>query len=561
MLRRALALFGTILPTLLQAQMAQAPGPADLIVTAGRIYTADAAHPRVQAIAVRGGRIIFAGSAAEVAALRGTGTRVLDVPGGTVIPGIVDAHAHLLNLGEALRTVDLTGTRSYDEVVARVAERARTVRPGDWIRGRGWNQMQWADTHFPTHDALTRAVPDNPVILERVDGHAYLLNARAMQVAQITAATRDPAGGRLLRDARGAPTGILVDNAMALVDRVVPPPSHEELRARTLAAIAEANRWGLTGIHDAGVRQNELEVYEELAREGHYDLRNYVMAWAGDSATLELAFQRGPQSALYDGRIWLRAIKIQADGALGSRGAALLEDYSDEPGNRGLDVVPPAFIEQVAERALRAGFQVNVHAIGDRANRTTLDAFAQALRAVPVADHRFRIEHAQVLHRQDIERFAQLGVIPSMQTAHQTSDAAMAMSRLGYTRVLGAYAWRQLLDSGVIIPNGTDFPVEPVDPLIGFHSAVTRQDANNWPAGGWFPAERMTREEALNSMTIWPAYAAFMEHDAGSLTPGKYGDMTVLDQDIMSCPAERILATQVVMTILGGRVVYERRTP
>ena len=542
MLRHVLtALALTAIPAAAPAQHMQGTGPADLIVSASRIYTADAARPQVQAIAVRGGRIVFAGSAAEAATLRGRDTRSLSFPGQTVIPGIVDAHAHLLNLGELLRSVDLSGTRSYDEVVARVAERARTARPGEWIRGRGWNQMEWADTRFPTHEALSRAVPDNPVILERVDGHAYLVNARALQAAQLTASTRDPAGGRILRDARGAPTGVLVDNAMDLVDRVVPPPTREELRTRTLAAIAEANRWGLTGIHDAGVRQDEIEVYEELAREGRYDLRNYVMAWSGDSATLARAFQRGPQTALYDGRLWLRAIKVQADGALGSRGAALLEDYSDEPGNRGLDVVPAAFIEGVAERALRAGFQVNVHAIGDRANRTVLDAYERALRQVPTADHRFRVEHAQVVHRQDIPRFAQLGVIPSMQASHQTSDAAMAMNRLGYTRVLGAYAWRQLLNTGVILPNGADFPVEPVDPLIGFHSAVTRQDANNWPAGGWFPAERMTRDEALLSMTIWPAYAAFMEREAGSLTAGKYADFVVLDQDIMTCAPERIL--------------------
>ena len=559
MMRFALAVAALLCrPATLLPQATQGPGPADLVVTAGRIYTADAARPQVQAIAVRGGRIVFAGSAREAAVLRGPATRVLDLPGRTVIPGMVDAHAHLLSLGLALRSVDLRGTRSYDEVIARVAERARTARPGEWIVGRGWNQNEWADTRFPSHEALTRAVPDNPVVLTRVDGHATIANARAMQAAGITATTRDPEGGRIERDARGAPSGVFVDRAMGLIGRVIPPPSREQRREMVLAAIAETNRWGLTGIHDAGVSAGTIEVYEELARDGRYDLRNYVMASA-DSVTLARAFQLGPQSALYDGRLWLRAIKISADGALGSRGAALLEDYSDEPGNRGLDLVPASFIESVAERALRAGFQVNVHAIGDRANRTVLDAFAQALRQVPTADHRFRIEHAQVVHRQDIPRFAELGVIPSMQASHQTSDAAMAMNRLGYTRVLGAYAWRQFLNTGVIVPNGSDFPVESVNPLVSFHSAVTRQDANNWPAGGWFPDERMTRDEALYSMTIWPAYAAFMERDAGSLTPGKYADFVVLDQDIMTCAAERILDTQVVMTVLGGRTVYEHR--
>lgn len=531
------------------------PPPADLIVTGARIYTVDPTRPVVPALAVRDGRIAFAGSVRGAMALRGPRTRVLDLPGRTIIPGIVDAHLHLTGVGAALRNVDLVGTRSIDEVVERVARRAREMRPGEWIRGRGWNQNEWADTRFPTNEALSRAVPNNPVVLTRVDGHATLVNARALDLAHVTASTPDPEGGRILKNPDGSPSGVLVDRAMGLVSRVVPPLSRDELRQIVLAAIAEANRWGLTGLHDAGVDSGTIAMYEELARAGHYNLRHYVMI-REDSATLEHLLARGPQSGLYNGRLWIRAIKLTADGALGSRGAALLEDYSDEPGNRGLVVTPPEVIHRVAVRALQTGFQLNVHAIGDRANRTVLDAFAQALREVPVADHRFRIEHAQVIHRQDIPRFAELGVIPSMQTSHQTSDAAMAMNRLGWTRVQGAYAWRSLLNTGVVIPNGTDAPVEPVNPLIGFHSAVTRQDANGWPAGGWFPAERMTREEALMSLTLWPAYAAFMEDVAGSLSPGKYADFVVLDQDIMTCGADRILETKVVTTVLGGEAVY-----
>jgi predicted amidohydrolase YtcJ len=275
-----------------------------------------------------------------------------------------------------------------------------------------------------------------------------------------------------------------------------------------------------------------------------------------DSATLEHLLARGPQVGLYDGRLWIRAIKLVADGALGSRGALLLEDYSDEAGNHGLVVTPADVIQRTAVRALQTGFQLNVHAIGDGANRATLDAFEAALRQVPVADHRFRIEHAQVIHRQDIPRFARLGVIPSMQPSHQTSDAPMAMNRLGWTRVQGSYAWRSLLNTGVVIPYGSDAPVEHWNPLISFHSALTRQDAGGWPAGGWFPAERMTREEALMGMTLWPAYAAFMEHESGSLSPGKYADFVVLDQDIMTCAPERILDTRVLMTVLGGEIVY-----
>lgn len=541
----------------LPAQNAPAPQPADLIVTASHIYTVDPARPLAQALAIRGGRVVFAGSLREAMALKGAGTRMLDLPGRTIVPGLTDAHAHLAGLGQALRTVDLTGTRSFEEVVARVAARARDARPGEWIRGRGWNQMQWADTRFPTHDALSAAVPNNPVVLTRVDGHALIANAAAMQAARITAQTADPDGGRIIRGAGNAATGVFVDNAMSLVGRAVPPRSRDEQRAEVLAAVAEANKWGLVGIHDAGVGSATLDIYEELARAGQYNLRNYVMV-AADSGSLTRAFQRGPQNALYDGRLWIRAIKIVSDGALGSRGAALLEDYADEPGNRGLVRTPQERIEQIAEDGLRHGFQVNTHAIGDRANRIVLDAYEQALRAVPTADHRFRVEHAQILHRDDIPRFAQLGVIPSMQTSHQTSDAPMAMNRLGWTRSQGAYAWRSLLNTGVVIPNGTDFPVEFVNPIIGFHSAVTRQDASGWPAGGWFPDERMTRYEALESMTIWPAYAAFMEDVSGSLSPGKYADFTVLDQDIMTIAPESILGTNVVMTVLGGNVVYQR---
>jgi len=528
---------------------------ADLIVTNARIYTSDVNRPIAEALAVRNGRITFVGSNRGALALAGPRTERLDLTGRTVITGMVDAHAHLLGLGQALRSVDLVGTRSYDEVVARVAERAKSARPGEWIRGRGWDQNDWADTRFPTHAALSRAVPNNPVYLTRVDGHAGLVNAKALELAQVTAATPDPSGGRFIRDSAGSPTGVLIDNAQGVVSRVIPPASRAQLREQTLAAIAEANRWGLTGIHDAGVGADGIGVYEELAREGRYNLRNYVMVRANDSV-LDAFMRRGPQKALHDGRIWIRAIKITADGALGSRGAALLEPYSDDAGNTGLITQPPERIRSVAVRALKAGFQVNVHAIGDRANRIVLDQFEAALREVPTADHRFRIEHAQILNEQDIPRFAALDVIPSMQGSHQTSDMYWVPARLGQSRTKGAYAWRSLLNTGVVIPNGSDFPVEAVNPLISFHSFITRQDAENFPAGGWMPEQRTTRQEALLSITLWPAYAAFMENESGSLTAGKFADFVVLDRDIMTVAPEEILGTRVLLTVLGGKPVY-----
>jgi hypothetical protein len=550
--RIALVLSLAALP--LAAQQA----PADLIVTNARIYTVDDSHPLAEAFAVRGGRIEFVGDARGALTLRGPQTRVLDLAGRTVIPGMTDAHGHVAGLGQALAIVDLTGASSYDEIIARVVAKARTVAPGAWVTGRGWDQNRWADTHFPTHEKLSAAVPDNPVLLERVDGHANLANRKAMEAAGVTAATKDPAGGRILRLADGSPSGVFVDNAQGIVQRVVPPLSHDELKREIVNAIADTHRWGLTGVDDPGEPQEVLDIYEELGRAGQLNSRIYAMI-ADDSATIARAFARGPQSALYGGTLWIRSIKLYADGAMGSRGAALLAPYSDDPGNVGLLKSTPAHLQDVATRALRAGFQVCTHAIGDRGNRIALDAYEAALAAVPVADHRFRIEHAQNLQPTDIPRFARLGVIPSMQTSHQTSDMYWVATRLGVSRLLGAYAWRSLLNTGVIIPNGTDFPVEQVNPIISFHSAISRQDANNWPPGGWYPEQRMTRDEALKAMTIWPAYAAFQEHDLGSLTAGKYADFVVLDQDIMRAPMETILATHVLSTWVGGKMVYEAK--
>ena len=539
------------------AQRPAAPAPAELVVTNARIYTVDPSRPVVQAMAIRDGRVTFIGGTAGAMALRGPQTRVLDLAGRTVIPGMVDAHAHFLGLGEKLRNVDLVGTRSYDEVIARVVARAKELPKGSWILGRGWDQNDWGNTAFPTQEALSRAVPDHPVYLTRIDGHAGLANSAALTLAKVSASTPDPTGGRMIRNADRSPTGVFVDNAQGLVTRVIPPLSVDETRDALRAAIAEMHRWGLTGIHDAGASRRTIDLYEELAKAGQLQLRTYVMI-GDDSAALAHYFARGPQSGLYDDMLWIRAVKLYADGALGSRGAALLDPYSDDAENTGLLVSAPAHIEAVAERALNAGFQVNVHAIGDRGNRLVLDAFEQALEAHPTADHRFRVEHAQILSHDDIPRFAQLGVIPSMQSVHQTSDMYWAGKRLGVSRLPGAYAWRSLLDTGVPVPNGSDFPVEQVNPLLSFHSAVTRQDADNWPAGGWYPEQRMTREEALKSMTIWPAYAAFQEHELGSLTPGKLADFVVLDQDIMRVAPDQILNTGVVATYLGGTAVYQR---
>jgi predicted amidohydrolase YtcJ len=538
------------------ASAAARGGDADLIVTAATIHTVDPHAPRAQAFAVRDGRFVYAGSRDGARAFRGRRTKSLDLGNAVVLPGLIDAHLHFTGVGEALHEVDLAHAATFEEVVRRTVAFAATSRD-PWIIGDGWDQNLWPDKNFPAHDALSAAIPDRPVVLHRVDGHALLANAKAMELAGVLASTPDPAGGRILRDAHGAPTGVFVDNARPLVTHAIPPATHEQLVRASEAALKECHRWGLTAIGDPGSGQNVIDAYEELARNGRYTLRNHVMLTGSDRALVDAYLARGPRTLDHGGRLSLRAIKLYIDGALGSRGAALLAPYSDDPGNTGLLRTAQADVQNLCERALEAGFQVCTHAIGDRGNRVVLDAYEAALRTTRVRDHRFRVEHAQVLAPSDIPRFAQLGVIPSMQSTHQISDMAWAQARLGPDRVRGAYAWRALLDTGVTIPNGTDAPVEAVNSLRTFHAAITRENEANQPPGGWYPQQRMTRDEALRSMTIWAAHANFMENAVGSIALGKYADFTVLDRDWMRIAPEAIMATRVLATYSSGKPVYE----
>jgi predicted amidohydrolase YtcJ len=528
--------------------------PAELIVTGATIHTVDDAYPSAQAFAVRDGRFALVGTASEVMRLRGPGTVMLDLPGRTVVPGLIDAHLHLTSVGMVLHEVDLFGSTSEADVVARTVAFAKHT-PDLWVRGDGWDQNHWPDKAFPTHQTLSAALPDRAVVLDRVDGHAIFVNAKAMQLAGITKTTADPAGGLIVRDANGEPTGVFVDNAMMLIGRVIPPPTHEQLQRAALAAAAECHRWGVTGIGEAATTGDDLSVFRELAQNGTLNLRNYARL-VDDPQLLAAAFTAGPVSAGYDGRLWVRGVKLFADGALGSHGAALLAPYANDPSNTGLMRTTRAHVEAVSEQALRAGFQMSVHAIGDRANRVVLDAYEGALHNVPTNDHRFRIEHAQVLSPQDIPRFAELKLIASMQTTHQISDMAWAGTLLGPERVKGAYAWRSILDTGVIIANGTDAPVEPVNSLRTYHAAISRQNEANLPAGGWYPDQRMTREEALKSMTIWAARANFQEEHIGSITPGKYADFVIMDRDWMKIPPEEVMATKILATYFSGSEVY-----
>jgi predicted amidohydrolase YtcJ len=459
-----------------------------------------------------------------------------------VLPGFVDAHLHLTRVGLDLSRVALNDLPSFDAVVARVAAFARTSA-ATWILGSGWDQSRWQDGAFPKHDALSAAVPDRPVALTRVDHHAVLANARAMAIAGVDRSTPDPAGGRIVRDAAGDPTGVFVDAAQAIVCAKVPDPAHEELVRATRAAIRECNRWGVTAVADPGTDDAALTAQRELIERGEYTIRSHAML-VDDGALLDAHFRDGPLEGAYGGRLSVRAVKLYADGALGSRGAALLAPYSDEPGNTGLIRTPQARVVEVTRRALRAGFQVCTHAIGDRANRMVLDAYEAALRGAH-GDHRLRIEHAQVLAPQDLARFAPLRIIASVQAAQYLSDAAWAPVRLGPERIRGAYAWRSLLDAGVLVANGTDAPIEPIDPTRTFRAAISRGDG-----------EAMTRREALASMTIWAARANFQEGIIGSIAAGKYADFAILDRDWMRASSESIAQTKVLATYFGGRRVY-----
>ncbi len=533
---------------------------ADLVLRNGKIVTMNPAQPEARALAIKGDRILAVGSDEQVQKFIGRSTRVIDLRGKLVVPGLIESHAHMLGIGQAKLMLDLVGTTSEEEIARMVAARAKKAKPGEWILGRGWDQNDWPNKRFPTFESLTKAAPNNPVYLTRIDGHAGWANKRAMELAGITRETKDPHGGRLIRDAEGRPTGVFIDRAQGLIIRHIPPLRREQKKRALELAMRECVAVGLTSFHDAGVDREVIELYKELLREGKLPLRLYVMLAGSDQRLLDEYFARGPEIGLGDHRLTIRAIKLIADGALGSRGAALLEDYADDPGNRGLLMLSEDQIFRIAHLALRHGFQVCTHAIGDRANRIVLNAYERAFRANPsVKDHRFRIEHAQILDEADIPRFARMGVIASMQATHCTSDMPWVHDRIGKERAReGAYVWQKLLKTGARIANGSDAPVESINPLWGIYAAITRQDHQGKPPGGWYPDQCMTREQALRSFTLDAAYAAFEEDIKGSLEKGKLADMVVLSKDIMTIPAREILKTRVVMTIIGGKIVYQQ---
>lgn len=555
-MRRILLVFLVLLVPLALIRCAStAPmAPAETMIVRGGTVLAGADLQPIDrgAIVVRDGKIAWVGPEASLPAIENA--TVLDASGMTVLPGLVDAHAHVAGLGAALDTVDLVGTRSLDQVVAHIRASAADAPQGEWILGRGWDQNDWPVKEFPTSASLDAAVGDRPVWVRRIDGHAALASTAAMRAARITAATPDPPGGKIVRDASGKPTGVFVDAAMDLVEPLIPPPSRTERRSRILEATNAIAAKGLTGVHDAGVDQDTIQLMREMVDSGELRIRIYAML-GDDEELLRYWLGRGPLVD-YGNLLTVRSVKLYADGALGSRGAALLAPYSDDPDNRGLTISNEDHVRERAARALAAGFQVGTHAIGDYGVRMVLDAY-QGAGVRP--EHRFRIEHLQVVAPEDFSRVASMNVIASMQPTHATSDMPWAEDRLGSDRVRGAYAWRTVLDAGGRLALGSDFPVEEVDPLLGLYAAVTRQDLDGNPAGGWFADQRLTIREAIRGFTLDAAYAAFEEDRRGTIEEGKFADFTIVQPDPTEVAPSAIPRTSVRYTIVNGKVAYQSR--
>lgn len=545
-----------IMSTMLVATGPALAGDRVTVLTAARVHTMDVAKPLATAFAYDAdGRILAAGQA-EALLKQYPRARRLDVGAATVIPGLIDAHAHVGGLGFAMMGADLVGARDVADVVARLRAKAGELKPGEWLLGSGWDQNDWPGQRFPTAAELDAAFPDRPVWLSRVDGHAGWANSAAMRaVARDLSGNWQPDGGMIQRDAAGKPTGIFIDNAMLLVDKARAAPDESTSERALVLGMRSAVAQGLTGVHDAGISIAELRRYQRLADRGELPMRIYAMA-DGDGEALEALCRDG----LYrhrSGRLQMRAVKLYADGALGSRGAAMLEDYSDDHGNRGLLLMSPAALAVATAKAKRCGVQAATHAIGDRGNRLSLDAYQQALGADSDGDHRWRVEHAQILSPDDLPRFSKMRVIASMQPTHATSDMPWAQDRVGPERIVGAYAWRQLRDSGARLALGSDFPVEQVDPRLGLSAAVTRADAGGQPVGGWYPNEKLTAYEALRGFTLDAAHAGFAETETGSLQAGKRADFVVLDGDPLAVPGAGLRTLRVLATYVDGRPVYE----
>lgn len=480
---------------------------------------------------------------------------IIDGQGKFMLPGLIDAHGHVMGLGFQQVNVDLTGSQSLDEALQQVRDYASEYTDINWVQGRGWNHTHWEINRFPTAEELDEAENERPVWLTRVDGHAGWANSKAMEAAGITAETEAPQGGKIIRDESGEPTGIFVDAAMDLIESEIPESTAEEEQLALEKALEQMRRHGLTGVHDAGVDVSTWELYKRFANQEKMTTRIYGMI-SGAGATFDSLSLNGPVESYADDHLALQSVKLYSDGALGSRGAAMIEPYSDDPENRGLLFSTEEEMTRYIMKTASQGYQTNIHAIGDRANRVVLNAFEKVRDSLGNQGLRHRIEHAQIVAPDDIPRFKELDIIPSMQPTHATSDMNMAEDRVGPERIKGSYAWQTFLDQGTLVASGSDFPVEHVNPFYGIYSAITRQSHDGQPTGGWYPSETMTREQALRSFTIDAAYAAHNERELGSLEPGKWADFILVDRDLFNIPEDEIWQIDVLETWVGGQKVY-----
>jgi predicted amidohydrolase YtcJ len=558
---RAVLLFLVVVST--ARLLSQTEGDADCVVL-GPIITMDSARPTASGLVIRRGLIAEVTDLATAQSRIGPSTRIIHVPAnGAAMPGIIDSHAHLLGVGQARRTLDLRTATSVADVQALVAAAAQVAPAGTWIFGRGFNQERWLEATWPSRTDLDQVCSSHPVCLVRVDGHALWANSQALSLAGITSNSPTPPGGAILRDTAGSPSGILLDAAMDMVTRLLPKDEDPSLREQDyLAAQEEALSFGITTFVDAGTSAADLRILNELYAKGHMKLRVYSMLSVQNDRDLSLLKASAPIKSFHNGRVAVRAWKLYQDGALGSRGAWLLTPYEDRPGETGFPVLEPAFIQRAASQALAQGYQIAVHAIGDRGTREALSAIEKALEgATPAqrADHRFRIEHAQIVHPEDVRRFRKLGVIPSMQGCHCTSDGPWVPARLGAARAKErAYVWRSFLDEGLIIPNGTDAPVESLSPWWNFYSSITRfMDTEAGPVA-FGPEQRMNRQEALLSMTSWGAHGIFAESERGLLRPGMKADFIVINRNPMTASAWHVGRTSVLQTFIEGEPVWSK---
>jgi predicted amidohydrolase YtcJ len=562
------------------AALASCSNPAaDLVLVDGRVYTftwdepaldgtpaanaphdSDGWHPDAEAVAVHSGEIVFVGSNEDAEAYVGPGTEVIDLAGATVIPGLIESHVHVVELGANLERVNVAGVDTENQVVDMIAEQAETVPKGEWITGWGWDEGAWAN-RYPTMELLSRRVPDHPVYLKSLHGFAVWGNRMAFELAGITAGSESPSGGEIVKDAGGNPTGILLNRATVLLEEAVPPLSIERIKTRVYAGLEELAASGYVAAHEAGADSRLMQAFEELEQESRLPIRMYAMIRDRDEALLRRWLETGPQSDR-DRLLTTRCVKAFYDGALGSRGAKLLEDYSDMPGHRGVSGDEYGFNEGLVAEMIRAGFQVEIHAIGDAGNRETLDFLERMAAEVPASRSlRHKVVHAQVLHPDDVGRFAQLDVIASMQPPHAVEDAPWAEARVGPERVRYAYAWRTLRETGARLVFNSDLAGSDHDIFYGLHAAITRRNKELQPEGGWYPAQAMSPEEALRGYTVWPAYAAFQESETGVLESGKWADITVMNLDpfvVGATEPELLLEGSIVLTIVDGRIAFQR---